>query len=387
MEKEISKHISQRTKCPACSSPNLSESIPPHVNIKMPILPICIDTPREDDKFAPINICICEDCGLITLKDIIDPEVLYEIFHADGIGKFWEAQYNSLFELIKKHHKSGRILEIGAGQGKITQRLLSYYSSGVEVFDPLYFGPRENVIVHNGLFNSKTAKELKEKFDTIISCHTLEHFMDFNEYFENSRKALKNGGLLITTVPNQEYNFSKGYGNVLNFEHTSVCTNLHWIQLHLKHGFHIKEISFYTDYSIQIVAEKIDHPSSYELSDMKEYTKKMIDQYGQRILERINKVKTFAKPDKENWLFGASLIAHPLFAYGLDEKIFKGVLDNSPPKQNKRLYGTNLICRKPEDIITKDRNNLRIFLNAVQFNQEISEQIKDINPNIECIFL
>ncbi|MFA4960736.1 MAG: methyltransferase domain-containing protein [Candidatus Pacearchaeota archaeon] len=387
MKIEIAKHLTRRIECPFCHSKNLSEAIPPHANIMMPVLPVCVDTPKEEDEFAPMNICLCEDCGLITLKDIVDPEVLYKIFHADGIGKLWEGQYNSLFELIKKYHKGGRLLEIGAGPGKVIERLLKHYKTGVEVFDPLYFGPKENVVVHNGLFNSKTAKELEGTFDTIVSCHTLEHFMDYNEYFINARKALKDGGLLITTVPNQEYNFSKGFGNVINLEHTSVCTNLHWIQLYLKHGFKIKEISFYIDYAIQIVGEKTNEPAMFEISDLKEYTRRMIDQFGQRIIERINKVKTYAKPDKENWLFGASLIAHQLFAYGLDEKVFKGVLDNSPPKQNKRLYGTDLICRKPEDIIKSNSDNIRIFLNVVQFNQEVYEQIRGINKNIECVFL
>jgi len=387
MKIDIEKHLSKRVQCPFCHSKNLSEAIPPHTNIMMPVLPVCVDTPREDDLFAPMNICICEDCGLITLKDIVDADFLYQIFHLDAIGKLWEGQHNSLFELIKKHHKGRRILEIGAGSGKIVEKLLSHYDDGIEVFEPLYFGPKENVVVHDGLFNSETAKELEGAFDTIVSCHTLEHFMEFNEYFENSRKALKDGGLLITTVPNQEYNFPRGFGNVINFEHTSVCINLHWIQLYTKYGFKIKEISFYRDYAIQIVGEKVDLPTEYALSDVKNYTREMVDQYGQRIIERINKVKTLAKPDKENWLFGASLIAHPLFAYGLDEKVFKGVLDNSPLKQNKRLYGTDLICRKPEDIIKEDRNDLRIFLNAVQFNQEIFEQIQKLNPETECIFL
>lgn len=386
MKRDILNHISRRIECPACSSKNLSDSIPPHVNVKMPVLPICVNTPKEEDNFAPINICICNDCGLITLKDIINPEILYETFHAEGIGKLWEGQYRHLFELIKKHHKGGRLLEIGAGPGNVVKLLLNHYNSGVEVFDPLYLGPREGVKVHEKLFTEESAKELEGEFDTIVSCHALEHFPQFGEYFKNSWKALKMGGLLITTIPNQEYNFTKGLANVINFEHTSCCTNLHWFDLHTRHGFKIKEVSFYIDYSIQIVAEKVENPSSFKISNMKDYTFKMVEQYGKSVEERIKKVKLFAKPDKENWLFGASLFAHPLFAYGLDEKIFKGVLDNSILKQNKRLYGTDLVCRKPEEVIISGKH-LRIFLNVGQFNKEVFDQIKQLNPDTECIFL
>ncbi len=58
--------------------------------------------------------------------------------------------------------------------------------------------------------------------------------MEFLEYFTTAWTCLKDGGLLFTSVPNQEAGLPKGYGKMLNFEHPSVCTNLHWIYLHYK---------------------------------------------------------------------------------------------------------------------------------------------------------
>ena len=99
----IQEHIETRTKCPLCLSTNISQGIEPHVNLQFPILPVCVDQPRENDDVAPFTICICEDCGLILLKDIVDPEILYKIFHSDGIGKVWDAHYTAFADLIKKH--------------------------------------------------------------------------------------------------------------------------------------------------------------------------------------------------------------------------------------------------------------------------------------------
>jgi hypothetical protein len=113
---EIGKHIHKRTRCPLCCSGDLSEGMPPHVDLKFPLLPVCVEGPYEEDFFAPFTICLCNSCGLITLKHTIDPEILYKIFHSDGLGKLWEAHYEKFSQLIRKHHKSGRILEIGAGQ-------------------------------------------------------------------------------------------------------------------------------------------------------------------------------------------------------------------------------------------------------------------------------
>jgi hypothetical protein len=271
------------------------------------------------------------------------------------------------------------------GQGKLIKKLLPLYSSGVEVIDPMYDGPTDGVVVHNKLFGEKSSGEMAGEFDAVVSSHTLEHFAEFGEYFRGSWECLKPGGLLFTSVPNQEFGFAKGYGNQLNFEHPSACTNTHWIYLHYKYGFVIREISFYRDHSIQIAAQKVATPLPYEI-DVKELSLGLLDQYYGSVTERMMKVRQFAKADKENWLFGASNFSQPLFVYGLEESHFAGVLDNSPLKHNKRLYGTRLVCRNPADAVAK-KSNIRVFLNLGQYNKEVHAQLMALNPSIEFVFL
>ena len=144
--------------------------------------------------------------------------------------------------------------------------------------------------------------------------------------------------------------------------------------------------SFFQDHSIQIVGEKTHEPQDFTV-DVRGLSIKILEQYWDKIKDRMQKIKQLAKSDKENWIFGASNFSQPLFVYGLKEDYFKGVLDNSPLKHNKRLYGTNLMCRKPEEIVTSHKDNLRIFLNLGYYNKEVYKQLKDLNPNVECIFL
>ena len=347
---DVSKNMWRRKACPVCGSKRLGPGIAPHVNLKFPLLPVCVDTPRSQDAIAPFTICMCNDCGLLLLLDVADPVALYKIFHSDGIGKVWEEHYGKFALLVKKHMKEGKLLEIGAGQGKLMKKLLLHYKGGLEAIDPQYEGPRDGVAVHNELMNSGFADKHAGKFDAVVSSHTLEHFIDFNDYFSDSWKCLREGGMLFTSVPNQEFNFARGYGNQLNFEHPSVCTNQHWLYLHYKNGFAVREVAFFRDHSIMIAAEKAAKPIPYSL-DAKELTAKILLQYRQSIEARIAAVRSHALPDRENWLFGASNFSQPLFVYGLEEEYFSGVLDNSPLKHNKRLYGTGLTCRKPEEVI------------------------------------
>jgi len=383
---DITKHISRRKECPLCLSENLSEGIEPHVNLQYPILPVCVNSPLKEDNFVPFTIGMCNNCGLLQLKDIVDPEILYEIFHSDGIGKVWEGHYTTFSNLIKKYCPAGKVLEIGGGQGKLISKLIQNPLIKAEVIDPLYEGPTENITVHKRLLGTNDDDGLTKIFNAVVSSHCLEHFIRFNEYFKSAHRVLKKGGFLITSIPNQELGFLRGYGNQLNFEHPSVCTNAHWLALHYQNGFMIKELSFFQDHSVQIVAQKIDSVPNFKIN-VKELSMKILDQYLRSIQERIEKVKKFATEDKENWIFGASNFTQPLFVYGLEESYFKGVLDNSQLKHNKRLYGTTLICKKPEEILIHDGKRKRVFLNLGYYNNEVLEQIKNINSEVECILL
>ena len=77
--------------------------------------------------------------------------------------------------------------------------------------------------------------------------------------------------------------------------------------------------------------------------------------------------------------------------HGLDEGRFTGLMDNSTLKHGKRLYGTSLICRKPEDVVGRTRDSselpLRIFINVASYNHEVESQLRSMNATIECVLL
>ena len=84
------------------------------------------------------------------------------------------------------------------------------------------------------------------------------------------------------------------------------------------------------------------------------------------------------------YLFGAHIFSQYLLAFGLDEKDLVCILDNDVEKENKRLYGTNLISHSPK--ILKDVDEALVILRAGGYNDEIKQDILDnINPKIRFI--
>jgi hypothetical protein len=89
---------------------------------------------------------------------------------------------------------------------------------------------------------------------------------------------------------------------------------------------------------VQIVAKKVEKAMEFNL-DVKELSLAILKQYEHSIQNRIKIILDQAKPNKQNWIFGASNFTQPLFVYGLEEKIFTGVMDNSP-----RKTPTTILC-------------------------------------------
>jgi len=250
---------------------------------------------------------MCEDCGLITLLDYVEPEVLYKAFHNDAVGRVWEEHYAAFAALIASRYtlgSGGRIVEVGAGQGKLLRILRPLCGGVMEVIDPQYEGPPEGVAVHPCLLDPASAAPLAGQFDAVVSSHTLEHFPEFNAYFSAARTVLKPGGQLFTSVPNQEFGFAKAHGSMLSFEHPSVCTNLHWLALFYRNGFQVNEVRLFRGHSIMVSAQRVETRIAFTL-DTRQLSLALLEDYTRATLDRLARIRSAATPDKENWLFGA----------------------------------------------------------------------------------
>ena len=396
---EVLAHQVRRTSCSACHGSKFTVC-EPHVALPYPLIPNCVgpEQPRSADVTAPFTIATCDDCGLIFVQDFINPELLYKAFHNDAVGALWEEHYGAFAALIAAHWDSrpkgidSRLAEVGAGQGKLARHLLRLCGGALEVIDPQYTGPAEGVVVHPHLFGVDATAGLDGKLDGLVSSHTLEHFVDFSDYFAAARRVLKPGGLLFTSVPNQEYGFAKAHGSMLSFEHPSACTNLHWVGLHSRFGFAVREVRLFHEHSIMIACEMLAAPVAPFVVDARGITHALVRDYSRAVELRTQSILAAADSEKTNWLFGAHNNAQVIFMYGgaLMETLFEGLLDNSPLKQGKRLYGTGLIVRKPSDVLgpsappsAPGAKPLRIFVNIGMYNAEVCRQLRLLDAAVE----
>lgn len=169
------------------------------------------------------------------------------------------------------------------------------------------------------------------------------------------------------------------------FEHTYLLTENVTNNVLESLGYKVKEKKYFNEHSIFYCAEKISsNIKPVHISD--KYT-----EYKNMYLDMIDFYKAEANRIQLEisnnlgpvYIFGAHIFSQMLLYMGVEESLIKGVIDNSPEKQGKRLYGTNLDVLDP--IVLKDKKDSMVIVKAGQYQKEIESQLREINLDVQLL--
>ena len=153
-----------------------------------------------------------------------------------------------------------------------------------------------------------------------------------------------------------------------------------------KTGFKIIEKIEYEKHSHFYTVEKIEKKTdNFSLDNRYKHYKNMFNDYinyYKNLILQLN--QQIEETDSEIFLFGGHIFSQYLIAFGLNTSRIVNILDNSPLKQEKRLYGSDLIVKSPK--VLSNYNNPIVILKAGLYNNEIMEDIlTNVNPNTKFI--
>lgn len=120
---------------------------------------------------------------------------------------WWMATYRNHYELLAKHTKGRRLLDIGSGPGHFLKcgKELGWEVLGFEPSkDAAEYSRKLGVEVVNDFFSKESIKKYG-KFDVIYMKTVIEHLPDPKELLQMAKDSLAPGGLLCVISPN-EYN-------------------------------------------------------------------------------------------------------------------------------------------------------------------------------------
>lgn len=346
----------------------------------------CTDTSIDKDLIMDMSWVIDPESGIIQLKRLVPFDLLYKEQHADTPGERWMRYFQAFVDFIKKQ-KVKHVLEIGGGVGKAA-RLFIDQTTGTDWVmvepNPTYDQECRRIKIIKGFFDNKF--KYNRKFDSIVMSQVIEHLYNPVKFLKDAHRFLRVKDKLIVAHPNLLLMLQKKYTNSLNFEHTLLLTDYFMEYLFAVNGFKLLYKEFYLDHSMFYCVEKVDKkiPVIKLENKYREYKKIFLDfvNYHLELIQTLNKKLEDIK--EPVYLFGAHIFSQYLIAMGLETEKIVNILDNSLLKQDRRLYGTNLMVKSPKILAGKGR--VRVILKAAGYNDEIKRDILE-NINKDVVFL
>jgi len=171
---------------------------------------------RSPDEFAnepsyPLDVYLCENCSLMHLLDLIDPEILFRNYiyvtgTSETIAVHNIEHARTIVDLLKLK-MDDLVVEVGSNDGSLLKCFQQY---GVRT---LGIEPATNIAAiacANGIetidrfFDSCTAQQVRESYGlakVVIGNNVLAHVDQTQDFLRGCRDMLKENGLAIIEVP------------------------------------------------------------------------------------------------------------------------------------------------------------------------------------------
>ncbi len=195
-----------------------------------------LDILELSDSKTEVNIVACKDCSHKYMTPVIRQELMeryYSILNSEFYHSGKEVynqnkkEYEDYTALIKGFKETGKVLEIGCGNGFLLKTLenAGYACYGVEP-SPLAFNYAKNDLglqVENSFLAESSF--YNEQFDIVILIDVVEHVINMQGMMEEVKKVLKPDGLIFIGTGNigslNARLAKQNWGYFLSWEHVS----------------------------------------------------------------------------------------------------------------------------------------------------------------------
>ena len=209
-EQEETPVYRRRTSCRSCGSESL------RVFLSFGPVPLANSFLRDHTEFAgegrfPLEAQFCENCSLVQIADVIDPEVLFrDYIYTTGVSDTMAAHNTRYAKAVTDLLCLGAdnlVVEVASNDGSLLKRFQKHgvRTLGVEpAANVAEVARSEGVETVERFFNSATADDVCESHEpasAVIANNVLAHVDDPRDFLRGARRLLRDDGLLIVEVP------------------------------------------------------------------------------------------------------------------------------------------------------------------------------------------
>lgn len=393
--------------CVICYHPNLTtiyklDDFP----ISMATVPVDYSEPYEVES---LDYCTCNACGQLQIRNKIPLYKLYALNHnTEIVGRTWQEHFEAFAKFLKLNNVHKNVLEIGDPSAKIAQ----IYCKQVRNWDIIEPNPARrnfnNVHFIKGFFSNRSPDLEGRVYDTVVHSHVLEHAYDLVSFLNDCKFFLRRpNGKVVFSVPNMDAILEDSIFpvNTVNFEHTTFLGIDLIRYIVIAAGLEIDKIQEFGRHSY-FVSCRFSTTRNYEappieknqaiLRKFNDNNERCIRYITDVVVPRVRDTQLMNRlpwlDHRTIYLYGAHIkstfIWNYLKLFGCSSAIH-GILDNSTAKQGQKLYGIQhpteeIVIQSPE-VIRDDKNPLILVSHMGLYAEEIKNQLRKINPNLEFV--
>ena len=333
-----------------------------------------IPTKEELDKDSGIEVslCVCEDCGLVQLKN--DAVYYYrDVIRAGGYSTTMEAlrksQYKNFIEFASLEGK--KIIEVGCGRGEFLGMLSDFPVEGYGTEhkkDLVEIAKEAGLRVDEDFPESEGHIFKNGPFDAFMSFNFLEHQPQPRTYLKAIYNNLCGEGYGLITVPSFEYIMEQNSFYEIIPDHIAYYSFESLTHLLNICGFEVLEKEMVNRDTISMIVKKRKLPDIGGI----------ISKKNDIATEVVETVKKYAKAGKIA-IWGASHQGFTLCATTGIADYVDCIIDSAPFKQGKYAPASHIPIISPDE--ARKRKLEAIIIVAPGYTNEIANIIKTTFEN------
>lgn len=234
--------------CRTCGSPRISQIL------RFDSLPLAGSFlahagQAASEVFLPITVMFCEECSLVQLAEVVDPDLLFRqyCFSTSTIPSLVR-HFSDYADFIQSELKASVVVEFGCNDGalltEVKKRGLTGF--GIDASENISGMARDKGLeVINGYFTPETARQVVErvgKADVVTGSNCFAHNRDPGPILDGARLCLKDDGLFIVEVMYAGDLLSTLQWDTLYHEHLAIFSLTSAKALLERHGYTVVDV-------------------------------------------------------------------------------------------------------------------------------------------------
>ncbi len=340
---------------------------------------------NEGEKFYPLDVYFCTNCGFLQLRHVVSPQLLFENYlYVSSTSKIFIKHFEQFANKVYKRlhlNSDSFVIDIGSNDGIL---LKPYKKLGTKVLgiEPAVniakIAKSEGIDTLSDYFSKKLAHSAVKKYgkaDVVTATNVFAHIDNLDEVVEGLKILLKDTGVFIIEAPYVIDFLQKRYFDLVYHEHLSYWSVDALITLFKRFNmtvFHVEKVQVHGG-TIRIFVKKennklpVDKSVKKFLVKEKKMNLKDIDtylEYAKKIYENkvkllllLEKIKSRGKtiaaygaPAKGNTLLNFFSIGTETLDFVVDDSKFKQGL-YTPGKHIPVVSSQQLYTKKPDYVL------------------------------------